>query len=146
MNGWCFLAGGSFVSLCFLPFVSVHSTTRHMSIAHIEEKCGVSRFIQAGCLEEWVLGIFWEMVVYSGIFGRWTRTSWVQQLPVLSSEGWFLSLSRPRHPLSRHNAALFLLPARSPSETCCCHGKQHKAQWIYSLTSCEQQVGMITAN
>lgn len=60
------------MSLCFLPFVSVHSTACHMSSVHKEEKFGASSFIQA---EVWIFGggsagCFWEMAVYSGVFAR----------------------------------------------------------------------------
>lgn len=56
------------MSLCFLPFVSVHSTTRHMVIVHKEEKFGASSFIQA---KVWSFGggsagRLWEVAVYSG--------------------------------------------------------------------------------
>lgn len=60
------------MSLCFLPFVSVHSTTRHMVIVHKEEKFGASSFIQA---KVWSFGggsagRLWEVAVYSGVFAR----------------------------------------------------------------------------
>lgn len=60
------------MSLWFLPFVSVHSTTRHMSIIDKEEKFRASSFIQA---KVWVFGggsagHFWEVAVYSGVFAR----------------------------------------------------------------------------
>lgn len=77
------------MSLCFLPFVSLHSTTRHMSIVHKEEKFGVGSFIQA---EVWIFGggsagRFGEVAVHSGVFVRRRRASGVQRLPVLGSEG-----------------------------------------------------------
>lgn len=72
------------MSLCFLPFVSVRSITRHMSVVHKEEKFGVGSFIQA---EVWIFGggsagCFGEVAVHSSVFVRRTRASGVRRLPV----------------------------------------------------------------
>lgn len=145
MNGWCFLAGGSFVSLfssfCLSAFNNtpyVHCTQRE----HLEQAALYRQ--RSGSFWEESAGHFWEAVVYSGVFVR--CTSGVQQLPALGSEGWLcLPLSRSRHPSPDTMQPFSFCQHTLPLGLTATMENSIKHGWICSLTSCEQQVNIVTA-
>lgn len=99
---------GSFVSLCFLP-LSLRTPQRAVCPWHTKRG-------NLEALYGWIFaggnagGHSGEVAAYSGVSAGWTRAGGFSSCQC--SEGWLCApLSRSRRLLSRHNAALFLLPA-----------------------------------
>lgn len=76
MAGWWVLAGGSFVSLCFLPFVSVHSATHHMSIVQRRGEIW-SKQLYAGMFGGGNSGHFWKVVIFKWCFYEMNESQWL---------------------------------------------------------------------
>lgn len=146
MNAWCFLAEGS-LSACSFFLLSLYSTTHHMSIVHKEGKFGVGSFTEA---KVWLFG--------GGVLGRWQFMVVVLQdgqVPVgfSSYQCWALKADfvflyqDPGIPSVDTKQLFSLCQHVVPLGPAATMENSRRHGWIYSLTSCEQQVSIsIAAN
>lgn len=146
MNGRSFSAGGSFVSLRFSPFcLCASSNAPYVPRAQRgeiwSERLYPGRALGLRRGERWAFG---EGAVDSGAFARRAGASGVQQLPGWALKADFVSLYHDPGIPSPDTKQLFAFCQHAlPLGAAAPAGSSTKRGSIYSLTSCEQQVGVI---